>query len=185
MSAPIPFANAWCISCSERSSARPAGGNVDPLMGAGNLELMLSQGYEDMMESATPTKLDDRTYRETISHVITEIADGGNIVVIGRGGQMILRDKPDTVHIQLVAGVDERAERVMQNLALPEEEARKRMRDFNRSREAFHKKFWKVDVWDPRLYDVVINTTNISYDAAADCVIQITEALTGGSTASE
>jgi cytidylate kinase len=154
-------------------------------MGAGNLELMLSQGYEDMMESATPIKLDDRSYRETISHVITEIADGGNLVVIGRGGQMILRDKPDTVHIQLVAGADERAARVMRDLSISEEEARKRMRNFNRSREAFHKKFWKVDVWDPRLYDLVINTTNVSYDAAADCVIQITQSLTSGSAASD
>lgn len=166
----------------ERSAA---GGNVDPLMGAGNLELMLSQGYEDMMESATPAKLDDRTYRETISHVITDLAAGGNLVVIGRGGQMILRDTPDTVHIQLVAGEEERVEHVMEWLSLPQEEARKRMRDYNRSRAAFHKKFWKVDVWDPRLYDLVINTTNISYDSAADCVVHITEALTGTSATAD
>ncbi len=160
----------------ERSAA---GGNVDPLMGAGNLELMLSQGYEDMMESSTPAMLDDRTYRQTISDVITSIADGGNVVVIGRGGQMILRDTPDAVHIQLVAEEEVRVERVMQWLSLSQDEARKRMRSFNRSRAAFHKKFWKVDVWDPRLYHLVINTTNISYDASADCAIRVAEALTG------
>ena len=42
----------------ERSAV---GGNVDPLMGAGNLELMLAQSYQDLMESEVPTFIDDRT----------------------------------------------------------------------------------------------------------------------------
>ncbi len=51
------------------------------------------------------------------------------------------------------------------------DEAIERMRAQNRGRAAFHQKFWKVDVWDPRLYDLVINTSRLSYEAASRLVV--------------
>ena len=145
-------------------------GSVDPLMGAGNLELMLSEGYEDMMGSSKLRSLNDQTYRVTVANVITDLASHGDLVIIGRGGQMILKERPGTIHVQLVAEEEVRVRRVMQWLSLSDDEARKRIRRFNQSRADFHRKFWNVDVWDPRLYDLVINTTNLSYQAARDCI---------------
>jgi cytidylate kinase len=148
----------------ERSAA---GGHVDPLMGAGNLELMLAQSYQDVMESEVPAFIDDRTYLETVTSILEDLARRGDMLFIGRGSQMILRDRADALHVQLVADEDARVERVMQWESVNRDEARRRARDFNRHRAAFHKKFWRVDVWDPRLYDVVINTTSIGYEDAA------------------
>lgn len=148
----------------ERSAA---GGNVDPLMGAGNLELMLAQSYQDVTESEVPAFIDDRTYLDTVSEILTDLAQRGDLVFIGRGGQMILRERSDTLHIQLVADEETRLARVMDWESVEREEARRRARDFNRHRAAFHKKFWDVDVWDPRLYDLVINTSVIDYEQAA------------------
>ena len=144
-----------------------AGGNVDRLMGAGNLELMLAQSYQDVMESEVPAFIDDRAYLGTVTSILQDVAKRGDVVFIGRGSQMVLRDRSDVLHIQLIADEETRFERVMQWESVDREEARRRARDFNRHRAAFHKKFWRVDVWDPRLYDVVINTTNISYEDAA------------------
>ena len=162
----------------ERSAA---GGNVDPLMGAGNLELMLAQSYQDVMESEVPVFIDDRTYLETITEVLNDLAQRGDVVIIGRGSQMILRDRPDTLHIQLVAEEEERLSRVMEWESVDREEAERRAHDFNRHRAAFHKKFWRVDVWDPRLYDLVINTTHVSYEDAAKiaCVAAESKASAG------
>jgi len=148
----------------ERSAV---GGNVDPLMGAGNLELMLAQSYQDLMESEVPTFIDDRTYLETIGEVLSDLAQRGDVVIIGRGSQMVLRERPDTLHIQLVAEEDVRLSRVMEWESVDRDLAQRRARDFNRHRASFHKKFWHVDVWDPRLYDLVINTTHVSYEDAA------------------
>lgn len=165
----------------ERSAA---GGNVDPLMGAGNLELMLAQSYQEVMESDTPAFIDDRTYLETITEVLHDLAQRGDVVFIGRGSQMILRDHTDTVHIQLVADLEERLVRVMEWESISHEEAQRRAHEFNSHRAAFHKKFWKVDVWDPRLYDVVINTTHISYeDAAAIAAVAVQSKTRAGSPA--
>ena len=160
----------------QRALERSAmGGNVDPLMGAGHLEL-LAQSYQDVMEPDTPAVLDDRTYLESISEALTDLASRGDMVIIGRGSQMILRERSDVVHIQLVAEEGVRIVRVMEWESLDEEEARRRARDFNQHRSAFHKKFWKVDVWDPRLYDVVINTTHIGYVEAAAIAAVVVDA---------
>lgn len=166
----------------ERSAV---GGSVDPFMGAGNLEVLLAQSYQDVIEGATPLFLDDRTYLETISQIITDVAARGQMVILGRGSQMILRDRPDTVHVQCVADEEVRIARVQEWEGLSAEAARKRIRDFNRSRAAFHKKFWKVDVWDPRLYDLVINTTQLSYAAAAEIVALAVGAKSSAAQAAE
>lgn len=152
----------------ERSAA---GGQVDPMLGAGNLELMLAQTYQEVAEGSAPGHVDDRSYLEAISPIIRDFAERGAMVLIGRGGQMILQEWPQIVHVQLVADETVRIERVREWEGLSEEEAIARIRRFNRSRAAFHKKFWKVDVWDPRLYDVVVNTTRLSYDNAAEMVV--------------
>ena len=44
---------------------------------------------------------------------------------------------------------------------------------------------WKVDVWDPRLYDLVINTTQLSYAAAAEIVALAVGAKSSAAQAAE
>lgn len=157
----------------ERSAA---GGQVDPMLGAANLEVMLAQSYQDIAEGDVPGILDDRSYLDAISQIIVDMAKDGDVIIIGRGGQMVLQDHPGALHVQLVADEETRAARVQQWEGIDHEQAIERMRAFNRSRAAFHKKFWKVDVWDPRLYDLVINTTRLDYPAAADLVVQASHA---------
>lgn len=157
----------------ERSAA---GGQVDPMLGAANLEVMLAQSYQDIAEGDVPGILDDRSYLDAISQIILDVAKDGDVVIIGRGGQMVLQDHPGALHVQLVADEETRAGRVQQWEGIDHDQSIERMRAFNRSRAAFHKKFWKVDVWDPRLYDLVINTTRLDYPAAADLVVQASRA---------
>jgi cytidylate kinase len=160
----------------ERSAA---GGQVDPMLGAANLEVMLAQTYQEMAEGEVPGIVDDRSFLEASSQIIRDLADSGDVVIIGRGGQMILQELPGAVHVQLVADEEDRAVRVQEWEGLDHEGAIERMRSFNRSRAAFHKKFWKVDVWDPRLYDLVINTSRLSYETAASLIIDSTRAKEG------
>ena len=166
----------------QRALERSAAAGIDPVVGTGNVELMLAQTYGDLTEGVAPSFIDDRTYRQTVTGIIQELAQPGDMVIIGRGSQMILRDRPNTTHIQLVADEAVRLQRVMQWESLSEDDAKTRMQEFNRSRAAFHKKFWKVDVWDPHLYNLVINTTTLSYAAAADLVGVAVQAQVGAVT---
>ena len=156
----------------ERSAA---GGTLDPMLGSANLEMMLAQSYAEASADVQSGVVDDRAYLEAITQVLRDVAARGDVVILGRGGQMVLRDWPDAVHVQLVADEEVRLQRVQAWEGLDGDEVRRRTHDFNAGRAAFHKKFWKVDVWDPTLYDVVINTTTMDYATVAEiacCVVQ-------------
>lgn len=156
----------------ERSAA---GGAIDPMMGAGNLELMLSQSYQELSEGSSGV-VDDRAVLGTTSEIIISVAQRGDVVILGRGGQMILRDLPGVTHVQLVAEPSVAVQRVSEWESIDAEQAERRIEEFNKGRADFHRKFWQVDVWSPILYDVVINTTNVTYGQASRLIATIAEA---------
>ena len=100
---------------------------------------------------------------------------GQHVVIIGRGSQMVLRDMPDATHVQLVAEPAVALARVQEWEGVDEIQAARSIEEFNKGRAAFHEKFWKVDVWSPLLYDVVINTTHLTYVQAAQLVAEVVE----------
>ena len=155
----------------ERSAA---GGAIDPMLGSGNLELMLSQSYQELSDSGSGV-VDDRAILNTTSQIIESIAQRGNVVIIGRGSQMILRELPDVTHVQLVAEPPVALARIQEWEGVDEIMAARRIEEFNKGRADFHRKFWQVDVWSPLLYDLVINTTHLTYVQAAQLVASVVE----------
>lgn len=159
----------------ERSAA---GGAIDPMLGSGNLELMLSQSYQELSDGGSGV-VDDRAILTTTSQIMESIAQRGDVVLIGRGSQMILRGDPTVTHVQLVAEHALALERVQEWEGVDEATAARRIEEFNKGRAEFHKKFWHVDVWSPVLYDLVINTTHVSYTQAVALIAEVAEMKAG------
>src|SRR3954465_2055064 len=44
---------------------------------------------------------DERAYREQTERVLAEMADGAGGVVLGRAAALVLRDRPDALHVRL------------------------------------------------------------------------------------
>ena len=156
----------------ERSAA---GGAIDPMLGSGNLELMLSQSYQELSEGGSGV-VDDRAMLETTTQIISSIAQRGDVVILGRGSQMMLQDWPGVTHVQLVANPSVALERVQEWEGIDEIAAARRIEEFNSGRAAFHRKFWQVDVWSPVLYDLVINTSRVTYVQAVQLIMTVAEA---------
>lgn len=109
----------------------------------------------------------------------------GNMVIVGRGGQVILQNEPDVLHVRIVAPLEHRIQRVKeqlkvsQNTYLADIEMRRNAQDLILSRDAaseeYLKRFYHVD-WDsPLLYDLVINTGSLSLKKAAEIIIGLVE----------
>ena len=160
----------------ERSAM--AGG--DPALGPEGLGILLSRTYSEAVgvrpdESAN---LDERRYVSTITGVIEALAEGGNVVLLGRGSPVILRDRPNSLHVLTMAPSDLRVQRVVRRDEISTEEARRRVHESDRGRCAFHRKFFKVDPDDPSLYDLIIHTRRLSFEAGAELVVAAAQALT-------
>jgi cytidylate kinase len=115
--------------------------------------------------------LDDAKYLDALESVIQGLALEGNIVLVGRGSQFILRNNQSVLHVLVIAPLEERLNRVMAQLKIDEDEARRRIEDFDTSRRAFIQRFFQRDLEDPIYYDLVINTQYLTHEAAARLVV--------------
>jgi cytidylate kinase len=150
----------------ERSAA--AG---DPLTGASGLEVLLGRTYAEMALEREEPQVSDSLYMKTMTAIIQDLGERGDVVVLGRGCQMILRDLPAALHVLTLAPQELRVERLADREGMSQEEAERRIQDSDRARPAFYRKFWKVDVHDPALYDITLQTLQLTYEAGAELVV--------------
>ncbi len=149
---------------------RSAASGADPLAGATGLEVILSRSYAEMAGEQEEPQLSDQLYLKTMTLIIQELAARGDVVLLGRGSQMILKDMPTALHVLCLAPRELRAYRLAERDGIGMEDATRRTAESDRARCAFFRKFWKVDVENPKLYDLSIDTSRLSYEIAADLV---------------
>ena len=152
---------------------RSGSSGADSLTGATGLESILSQTYADMAGLEKQTPISDKLYAETMETIIRELAAVGEIVILGRGSQMILRDMPRAVHTLCISPANVRYQRLAERDEVGLEEARRRAIETDQARDAFYRKFWKVDVEDPKLYDITLDTSRLGFEAAAEVVASV------------
>ncbi len=95
----------------------------------------------------------------------------GNVVVLGRGGQVVLRDLPAVLHVRIMAPLELRIRRHGERAGLSPAAAREAVLARDRASADFIRNYYDADVSDPTLYDLVISTGSISPAAAADLII--------------
>ena len=115
--------------------------------------------------------LGDTRYLEALESVVRELARGPSLVIRGRGSQFILKDHPGSLHVMVVAPLEVRVERVMQDLKLDQEAARQEIARFDTCRHEFIRRYFQAELEDPLHYDLVINTGRLSFDAAVSNII--------------
>jgi cytidylate kinase len=117
---------------------------------------------------------------ELVIQLIRVSYEKGNVVIVGRGGQVVLRDKPDVLHVRLVAPLEVRIRRHQIRAGLTVEAAREEVLERDRASAQFVKRYHGVDVADPTLYDLIINTGKLPWEGAADLIARALAALATG-----
>ncbi|MBI3107370.1 MAG: cytidylate kinase family protein [Candidatus Rokubacteria bacterium] len=118
----------------------------DAALRYGLLEEKLSHLDESKPSFFERFDAETRRYITVIQTALYEFAEGDNVVLMGRGGQWLLRGIPHVLRIRVMARRDdtERAGRM--------------------------RYLYEVDLRDPALYDVVVNTEKLSVEGAVDLV---------------
>jgi len=105
-----------------------------------------------------------------MSHVITAAATAGHVVIVGRGGQVLLADKRDVLHIRVVAPLELRVAYVARREGLDLDAARRRVQAKDRARTRYMKTQYHCQHEDPHLYDLVIDSAVLDLDSAVDLI---------------
>lgn len=110
-------------------------------------------------------------YRQAVGQVMIELADKGEVVIVGRAGQVILAGHPNVLHVRIIASTEKRVERVSHKLNIQLEAAKAQITTSDRFRRNYLKRFYQVDWNDPYLYDLVINTDQVSEVQASEIIV--------------
>ncbi len=109
-------------------------------------------------------------YQRAIQQVMRELAAQGNVVIVGRAGQAILRGQPAALHIRIVAPVSVRIERIARTSHISLRAAKAQVQASDTFRRDYLKRFYRVDWDDSALYDLVVNTALFSPVQAAELI---------------
>src|SRR5512136_1088742 len=104
---------------------------------------------------------------DRLHSIIYELASRGNAVFLGRGSHILLRTFKCALHIRVIASLDKRIENLV-GRGFHREAAIKAIHKSDHERGAFVKFAFGVDWDNPELYDLVLNTDNLSVVMAAN-----------------
>ena len=139
---------------------------------AGVPEVALAQIDELDLLGLRPSPQQHRAYLNRVETIIQELAASGNVVIVGCAGQVTLASHPRALHVQIVAPFEIRLTRLVKQEGISETAALERLLTSDRKRTGFLKRNYGVDWLEPNLYDVLLNTAKLTYEAAASCITQ-------------
>jgi cytidylate kinase len=133
-----------------------------------------------MVPFNTEWRMPDEPIIERVRALVYESAEGGHVVVIGHGGVSLLGWRPAGVRvlaILLQASADWRIGQLARRAAIDVEEARRRIARTDEARQRYQKHYFACDMYDSRLYDLVINTERMGLDLSIELASQAVRAL--------
>lgn len=127
----------------------------------------------------TPSSSEEQAYLEAIRELIEEHARAGNVLIVGRGGQAVLRGWPDILHVRITAPLDIRVKRLVQRQGIFPEAALAQVQASDGRRKRFVERAYHVDWNDPALYDLVLNTASLDVSRSTDLICHAVASMAG------
>jgi cytidylate kinase len=114
---------------------------------------------------------------DMLDRTIKALAHHGNIVIIGRGGYASLRGLTDVLNVRIQAPRSLRIQRVVEQRGISLVEADARVTREDRVQAGFIEKAHHVQSDDVSVFDMVLDTGNITPDLATDLIVEAAQAI--------
>ena len=149
-------------------------------VGAGVPDVALAELDELGIFGLRPSAAAWQAYHYQVQQIIRRLAAEGQVVIVGRGGQMVLRDCPDVLHVRVVAPFEQRVARLQETRHLPEAAAAAIIEKSMEARARYIIQSYDVVLDDPSLYHLMLNTGLLGFSPAVELVIQAYRELSSG-----
>ena len=127
----------------------------------------LSAGMPEAFQP--PPEVEDLTAitQREIEALIHEAADAGDVIVVGRLGNVVLRDRPHVLRVFLCAPMPWRVEHIVTSLGFAEPAARAEIARVDGGRRRYAREQYDFDWGDPHNYDLVLDVSRFGVETAA------------------
>jgi len=143
------------------------------------MELISPEGVTEAAFDQQRRTLDEETAVKFERSTISAACEHGDVLIIGRGGQVILEDRPNVVHVRLTAPFAARVGVVQAEQGITAGQAWRLVSERDRATHQYLRSLYNADVDDPTLYHLILNTHKLGVDA---CVALVKEAAARFST---
>ncbi len=114
--------------------------------------------------------LDDRNYYETTKRLVEQSFEAGDVIILDWGGQCILRNKPNTLHVRLMKEPELKIKEVMKAQNLAYKPAKELIEREEGDLRAYIKEYFNEDWNNAHLYDLIIDMGRTSVEQAVDLI---------------
>jgi cytidylate kinase len=135
------------------------------------------------VRSAENLILSDDVAISLVQKAVRASYQAGEMVIVGRGGQFILKDHPDVLSVRIEAPMEDRIQRVKSQM---KDDQKAYRADVSLRRDAqdlivtrdyasadYIKQYYGVDWEDSLLYHIVLNTGKLSLEQAAQTIVEL------------
>lgn len=113
-------------------------------------------------------------YLDHLAKLVDSIGKAGDSILVGRGaGQLLPRS--ETLLVRIVAPIKVRARNLAAKLGVSQRTARKAALDRDRRAAKFVRTLHRVDINDPHLYDMVLDTSSLGLTIASELIVKAVE----------
>lgn len=120
-----------------------------------------------------------KKYLEAASEIIKKFAAQDNVIILGSGGQCILKDHPRAFHFRIVADLATRLNHIRSDYRRVPQEIpttkmlEHRINNMDQLRRTFIRKHFKVNLDNPHLYHAVFNLTPLGRERICELICQV------------
>ena len=135
----------------------------------------LRGSYEGSLNAYKLKLVDSESILKITERVVQHAAKAGNSVIVGRGSQHFLRNRPDTLRVFLYAPREDKLRRLLAR-GKSQKDAEQLVDTVDRERTDFVKKYFHVDWPDRGVYHTMINTV-IGEQAVLKIILDLAKTL--------
>jgi cytidylate kinase len=133
----------------------------------------LRGSYEGSINAPKLNLVDSETILKTTRRVVEHAAEKGNCVIVGRGSQQFLKNRPDTLRIFLYAPRKDKVRRLL-GRGKSEKDAEELVDTVDRERADFIQKYFDSEWPDRPIYHGMLNTV-IGEECVANMILSLVQ----------
>lgn len=114
-------------------------------------------------------------YLDHLAKLVEAIGRAGESILVGRGANYML-PREVTLTVRIIAPLKVRAIRLAERMGVSVRTARRAARDMDRRRLQFDRTMHRANSSDPHNYDLVLDSSSLSLEIAADVLVRAVEA---------
>jgi cytidylate kinase len=111
-----------------------------------------------------------QTFIHKTTQTILSLAEIGNVIIVGRGGNIVTANLQNAFHIRLVSTLEDRIKHVREVYGYDTKQATEFLKKDDQARKNFISTYFHKQIDDPLLYHLTINTHRFTYDHVAELI---------------